>query len=286
MKNTTTTSTPIAAAMMRLFRSVSATHTIVVAFVACGQATPHVTVASADHVAPPRDAGSLRVAPDDAADVVTRWNAAQNRHDAGALAALYATNVTFYGADLTNAECVERKRVALAAAPDYAQTLSDLELAGADQNDGVFVRFTKTTATQGRSKSFFGYVYVIGGHIVAEGDRNPEASEIATRYTYCYGAGQEPNDLRVGIFKVSSLEAVLTVRYSKAFAEEQAASSTALRPSIRDCAHGCAPGDFGTCKEGDVVPFFVVASIGNKDLAGFGLDPLTKKLTRIKLSAP
>jgi hypothetical protein len=223
----------------------------------------------------------------DPMNIVTRWNDAHNHHDADALAALYAPTMSFYDVDLSNGDAVKRKRDALAVASDYTQSLSDIAPAPTDENNGVFVRFKKTTTHKGGSKSFPGYLYVIGGHIVAEGDRDPDAW--GTRYTYCYGAGDHgpaPNDVRPGVFTVSALEAVLAVRFSKAFADLQSKSRARIELEVRDCAHGCAPGDFGTCKEGDVVDFFVVATIGQDEVAAFAINPTTKSITVTKVASP
>jgi hypothetical protein len=281
--------------MKALFSSLHrANVTAFVLLCACSPAARAPARAGANPPGSTRDAGSVAVAAPDAsspaaprdpvADVVARWNDAHNRHDADALAALYAPTVSFYGADLGSAACVERKRAALAAARDYEQTLSALETSAPDGNDGVFVRFEKTTRSGGRAKTFAGYLYVVGGRIVAEGDRNPDG--FGTRYTYCYGAGAngpDPNDARVGVFKVSALEAVVAVRWSKAFADLQAKSRARLEVSIRDCAHSCAPGDFGSCKDGDIVPYYVIVGVGQDDRAAFGVDPVTKKISPLKL---
>ena len=72
-----------------------------------------------------------------------------------ALAQLYAPTVHFYDSDLPNAEAVKRKREALAAAPDYKQTLSEIEPAAVDANGGVFVRFEKSTTSRGHAKCRF-----------------------------------------------------------------------------------------------------------------------------------
>ncbi len=250
----------------------------------CASRAPPSVSLSAEHPAATHAAPAP--AADPVADAVTRWNDAHNRHDADALAAVYAPTVDFYGADLSNAEAVKRKRDALAAAPDYAQSVTEMSLAPVDENGGVFARFKKTTTSAARSKSFFGYLYVIGGRVVAEGDRDPKGEEIATRYTYCYGMKDdalEPNDVRVGVFEVSALEAVLAVRHSRAFAELRSGSRSPTRLLVRDCAHGCAPGDFGTCKEGDVIDFLVVAQAGQTEIAAFTVHPITKKVSRVKL---
>jgi hypothetical protein len=229
---------------------------------------------------------SPAVVVDPITDVVTRWNEAHNHHDADALAALYAPTVSFYEADISNSDAVKRKRGALAAAPDYTQSLSEIEPSQVDENGGVFVRFKKTTASKGSSKAFPGYLYVMGGHIVAEGDRDPEGW--GTRYTYCYGpgdSGPKANDTRVGVFKVSAVESLLAVRYSKLFADLQASSRGRIGLEIRDCAHGCAPGDFGTCKGDDIVDYFVVANVDERTIAGFGINPITKAIKRVKVSS-
>lgn len=243
------------------------------------------TPAEVDAAVAAIDAGSA--APLESVDeLVARWNAAHDRHDADALARLYAASVDFYDAELANAEVVKRKRDALTAAPDYTQKLSEIESAPVDGNGGVFVRFKKTTTSHGRAKSYFGFLYVIGGRIVAEGDRDPVGTEISTRYVYCYDSpsGLKINDVRVGVFKVSALEALLAIEHSKAFADLKAGTRGALTlAGPPGCAHGCSPGDFGTCNEGDIIAFTFMASVGNTNVAGFTVHPITKVVTRVPL---
>ncbi len=221
------------------------------------------------------------------ADLVGRWNSAHDRHDANALAQLYAPTVNFYDSDLPNAEVVKRKRDALAAASDYTQTLSEVEASPVDANGGVFVRFKKATTSRGHAKSYFGFLYVIGGRIVAEGDRDPLGAEVTTRYIYCYDtpSGLKINDVRVGVFKVSALEALLAIQHSKAFADFNAQNHAALTLNLRDCAHGCAPGDFGACKDGDIVDFFFVGFLGNRPVAACTVQPITKLVSCVPVAA-
>jgi hypothetical protein len=234
---------------------------------------PSMDARDASRGAPPVDSGAA---------LVEHWNDAHNRHDANALTALYAPTVGFYGLELSGAACVDRKRAALAGAPDYQQVISDVELAPVDANNGTFVRLTKKTTSKGASKSFTGFLYVIDSRIVAEGDRVVDA--LGTRYTYCYApsesTGPAPNDVRPGQAKVSGLEAMLVVRHSKGFA------ALAGHPTLelRDCAHGCAPGDFGTCRPDTWVPFFVVALDGaGHEIVAFTIDPITKTISRVEV---
>ena len=61
-------------------------------------------------------------------DLVQRWNAAHNAHDAAALAALYAPRVRFFTQELPRAKVVESKREAFARAPRFQQELSALRV--------------------------------------------------------------------------------------------------------------------------------------------------------------
>lgn len=77
-----------------------------------------------------------------ASAVVSAWDAALNRHDAAALAPLYAASVSFYGRTMTRDALLDSKRRALAATPNYSQSLSNLRLAN-DADGGVKATFTK-----------------------------------------------------------------------------------------------------------------------------------------------
>jgi hypothetical protein len=212
-------------------------------------------------------------------DVLEQWNEAHDRHDSAALAAIYAPIVEFYGAELSGADCVKRKEAAIAAAPDYRQSVADVERAPIDGNGGTFIRFTKKTTSNGSSKSYPSYVYAIDGKIVSEGDRVVE-SHHTTRYTYCYTP--EPNDIRPGTIKVSGVEAVIALQHSKAFADAVGKRRGRFTIELRDCARGCAPGDVGTCKPNDLVPFFAVVMNGSDQLAAFVIDPVTKAIAVAK----
>lgn len=228
--------------------------------------------ATAEVVAAPPDAGVPVAA------IVERWNAAHDAHDADALAALYAPTLLFYDTELAGADAVTRKRAALAAAPDYRQTLSDVTFATVDGNGGTFVRFTKTTMTKGARKSFPGYLYVIEGRILAEGDR-VVTSDVGTYHTYCYGGPSgTPNDVRAGSIATSGLEAMLAVRFSKAFL---ALASPRPKLELRDCAHGCRPDDGPACKSDGLAPFFFGAvDARGRDVAAFAFDPDRKTVSR------
>jgi hypothetical protein len=94
--------------------------------------------------------------------VLGKWNAAHNAHDANALRDVYAPTVVFYGASLSNDECVRRKQAAFAASPDYGQSIRDTKV------DGSTVRFVKTSTTKGKSTDYPSALVVRDGHIVEE----------------------------------------------------------------------------------------------------------------------
>ena len=68
-----------------------------------------------------------------ARQLMSGWNTALNAHDADALAALYAPEVSFYGRHFTRAQVVAAKRTALAATPGFNQQLSDVRVAPAPE---------------------------------------------------------------------------------------------------------------------------------------------------------
>jgi hypothetical protein len=77
-----------------------------------------------------------------AGNVVRAWDGALNRRDAEALAGLYAESVSYYGQTLKREKVIASKKKALAATPDFAQSLSNLNLAS--ESDGsVSATFTK-----------------------------------------------------------------------------------------------------------------------------------------------
>lgn len=78
-----------------------------------------------------------------ASAVVDAWNAALNRHDADALAAVYAPEVNFYGQRTPRASIVATKRKALAATPTFVQKLDSVRIV--PDGDGFSVTFDKTS---------------------------------------------------------------------------------------------------------------------------------------------
>lgn len=103
---------------------------------ASGSAAPSVSGNAAGVAA-------AKLAPLERAGAVVRaWDAALNRHDAAALAALYAPSVSFYGQTLPREKLVESKKKALGASPDFEQSLSNLNLAS-EADGSVSATFTK-----------------------------------------------------------------------------------------------------------------------------------------------
>lgn len=108
-------------------------------------------------------------APVDGAAVVERWNAAHNAHDAAALSTLYAPQVSFYGATLTNAECVARKRAAFAATADYGQSIRDVTTSVKDGH--TTIRFIKTSSSGGKQTDYKALIVLDGeSRIIEERD--------------------------------------------------------------------------------------------------------------------
>ena len=118
------------------------------------------------HFRQPAWCRAAAVTPASPADVVQRWNAAHNDHDASSLRALYAPTVSFYGVTLTNDECVRRKQAAFVASPDYAQTIRDMKIDVS--GDRTTVRFVKTSTSKGKSTDYPSALVLRGGLVVEE----------------------------------------------------------------------------------------------------------------------
>lgn len=249
-----------------------------ICLVACVPAAPPSSTASVTIDA--TDASAPTSAPEagvTTAALVERWNSDHSPRSVEELAAIYAPSILFYDVELSGSDAVARKRTALTKTPDYHQSLRDVEVSPIDANGGTFVRFTKATTSNGVTKSFPGYLYVLDGRVAAEGDRVVDA-EPGTYGTYCYGGppSAPPNDVRAGEIPMSGLEAKIIARFSKAFA-------TLSRPAkleLRDCAHGCRPIDGTTCKGDEITPFqFVAVGPGGRDAGWVAVDVEPRTVT-------
>jgi len=145
--------------------------------------------------------------------VIERWNRAHNEHDIDTLASLYAPMVLFYDKSLSNADCANKKRVAFAKAPDYAQSTRDAKLEPAEAGR-TFVRLVKTSTTKGTSKDHSAILIIdASGRIVEESDDLPD--------DWCFGKDDVPslqaagNDRVVAPFRMSSNDAMSKARRSK-----------------------------------------------------------------------
>jgi hypothetical protein len=175
------------------------------------------STAVSDAVRPVRslDASTVSVpATAGARHVVEQWNQAHNAHDVNDLASLYAPTVLFYGTELTKTACVEKKRRAFAATPDYTQSIRDATFE-AGTNDRTFVRLVKTSTTQGKSSTYPAIVVIdASGAIVEENDDLPE--------DWCFDRTKqgrslqaEGNERVVAPFRMSASEAMSKARFSK-----------------------------------------------------------------------
>ncbi len=146
--------------------------------------------------------------------VLERWNGAHSAHHLEILASLYAPKVLFYGTELTKAACVEKKRRAFAAAPDYAQVIRDATFEPAGEGK-TFVRFLKTSTTRGKSTAYPAIVVIdASGAIVEESDDLPEDWCIDTK-TQGLTSDAQGNDRVVAPFRMSASEALKKTVLSK-----------------------------------------------------------------------
>lgn len=82
-------------------------------------------------------------------EAVHQWNAALLSRDRESLERVYADKVAFYGQKLTRAQVVARKLAALAKAPDYSQTISELSVERRN-SDHPQILFEKQWVTGGK----------------------------------------------------------------------------------------------------------------------------------------
>lgn len=146
--------------------------------------------------------------------LVRAWDAALNRHDATALGPLYADKVSFYGQTTTRDALVQAKQRALAATPDYAQSLSDLRLSN-DPDGSVKATFTKRSGAKTAQRQVIaslrlqraGEGFLIASEsdaaTDARSDANKSCMELAMDVTYALPQvrsfyAQAPADARQG----------------------------------------------------------------------------------------
>ena len=168
--------------------------------------------------------------------VLERWNGAHNAHDLETLASLYAPKVLFYGTELTKAACVEKKRRALAGAPDYTQAIRNVTFEPAEKGK-TFVRFVKTSTTQGKSIPYPAIVVIdASGAIVEESDDLPEDWCIDKKIPGLTLDAQG-NDRVVAPFRMSANEAL-----KKAFLSKHVQGLRDFGGDMRNltCARRCA----------------------------------------------
>ena len=164
-------------------------------------------------------------------EVAERWNAAHVAHDTRALEGLYGARVSFYGQDLTNKECVARKKAAFEKSPDYTQSLSDFWTRDFDAGavPVTIVGFKKTTRSAGGTHDYKAALSIDGsGLIVRESDattdENLELAE-AKAASWCVDWSEgmaAPTDQLKPPFKISALRAVIATQRTQYFARLQA----------------------------------------------------------------
>src|SRR2546430_16780509 len=82
------------------------------------ESAPPSATAVTSATAPAVDAGPAKKVIPPPAMGVEQWKVAHIKHDTKALEGIYAARVQFYGQSLTNKQCVEAKRTAVAKSPD------------------------------------------------------------------------------------------------------------------------------------------------------------------------
>lgn len=147
-------------------------------------------------------------------EVVNAWNEAHTKHDAKALASLYAPHVAFYGRTLTSAQCVAAKKRAFAKSPDYAQSIRDVVATEA----GV-VTFTKTSTSGGKSTDYPAVLVVTRGLVSVETDKITEANLAAQTAEAEKAKWCEKGDAVIPPYRISANEAQERVRRSKYFSD-------------------------------------------------------------------
>lgn len=188
-------------------------------------ATPPIATA-----APAHDAATKPTVPTPR-EVAERWNAAHVAHDANALGALYGARVEFYGEELTNKECVARKKTAFEKSPDYTQSLGDYWTRADDAGAAPFtvVGFKKTTRSGGVTHEYQAALFIdASGLITRESDTttdsNLELAE-AKAASWCVDWSEGapmPTDQIKPPFKISALHAVIETQRTQYFARLQA----------------------------------------------------------------
>jgi hypothetical protein len=175
-----------------------------------GPNTPTVPAAVAPSAAA---ASASAAAARDASKVIERWNRAHTEHDVETLALLYAPTVLFYGASLSRADCVKKKRLAFQATPDYTQSTRDAKFEPAEAGR-TFVRLVKTSTTKGKSKDHPAILVIeASGHVVEESDDLPS--------DWCIDKSEPGmihplgNDRVVAPFRMSANDAMTRARSSK-----------------------------------------------------------------------
>ena len=164
-------------------------------------------------------------------EVADRWNAAHVAHDTTALASLYGARVDFYGQELTNKECVARKKAAFEKSPDYTQSLSDVWTRADDAGPAPFivVGFTKTTRSGGATHDYKAALFVDpSGLIIRESDQVTDdnlARAEAKAETWCVDWSEgmaAPTDHVIPPFKIGALRAVIAAQRTQYFARLEA----------------------------------------------------------------
>ena len=122
-----------------------------VAGVGCSRGTSHSTEPqpSATTISPANSAAPQPTAQTPAA-AIDAWNGANNRHDLDALKLIYASQVDFYGQQLSSDKVIALKALAFEKSPDFRQALSDTTTT--QTGDSVVATFSKAWTSHGAKR--------------------------------------------------------------------------------------------------------------------------------------
>ncbi len=207
--------------------------------------------------------------------VLGRWDSAHNDHAAAALKALYAPRVRFYGVELTNDECVQRKEAAFVKAPRYTQSLKSVTVNQVPGDPKAYVDFVKTSVTNRKTLVVASQLVLDASfHIIEETD----AITYSNERHWCLNADSSANDKVIAPFHVSAAQAHREVNGSKRLAAIRAANKpfeVTLQLPLGCPVHDCKPGDRDCA-----YAMWAVVQTGDTDGASMDLrlDPISNVL--------
>jgi hypothetical protein len=150
------------------------------------------TTSSPDASTVPAPSGSTTSGVPSSADereraVLSRWNDALNKGETGALRALYAASVLYYGTTLDGPSCVRRVAAALANAPGYHQ---EIEIKGVADDVPEPTRATLFFTKRNAGRTYDAYLVVddVTSTILEESDRTTDANLVKRGVCFSYGS--------------------------------------------------------------------------------------------------